>query len=228
MVNNDYEEFKLKIFLLVYNTHMSREEKAKEVVSRLKKIYPNPKTALNYTNPFELLIATILSAQANDKTVNAVTPELFKKYKTPKSLAEADFDEVNELIRKITFHNNKTKSIISASKVIAEKHGGKVPESMEELDALPGVARKTANVVLGQVYGKAEGIVVDTHVRRLSNKLGLTDKKDPEKIEKDLMEILPKKDWIYFSSALILYGRESSPARGKGKKEDVLLDIYNS
>lgn len=207
---------------------MTNQEKAKEVVKRLKKIYPHPKTALIFSNPLELLIATMLSAQCTDKVVNSVTPELFKNYKTAKDYAHADYDELNTMIRKITFHNNKAKSIIAACSEISEKYNGKVPETMEELDGLPGVARKTANVVLGQAYGKAEGIVVDTHVRRLANRLGLTNSQDPEKIEADLMSVVPKDSWTDFASALILYGREYAPARGKGKQDDIMIDLYIS
>lgn len=205
---------------------MTKEQKAEEVTKRLKKIYPDAKTALDFSTPLELLVATILSAQCTDKVVNLVTPDLFKKYKTAKDYADADYSELNKVIGKITFHNNKAKSIIAANKMIVEKYDGKVPENMEDLDGLPGVARKTANVVLGQAFGKAEGIVVDTHVRRLSNKLGITQSQDPIKIEEDLMKAVPKKDWIFFSSALILYGREYAPARGKGKNEDILIDLY--
>lgn len=205
---------------------MKKEEKAREIVERLRKIYPDARTALNFSNPLELLVATMLSAQCTDKVVNLVTPALFKKYKTAKDYAAADYNELNGIIGKITFHNNKAKSIIAANKMIVEKYNGKVPENMGDLDGLPGVARKTANVVLGQAFGKAEGIVVDTHVRRLSNKLGLTNSQDPVKIEEDLMKVVAQKDWIFFSSALILYGREYAPARGIGKKEDVLTDLY--
>lgn len=205
---------------------MTNDQKVHEVIKRLKKIYPHPKTALTYSTPFELLIATILSAQATDKLVNTVTPELFQKYKTPQDFANASVEDINEIIKKITFHNNKAKSIKAASEMIVEKYDGNVPQTMEELDGLPGVARKTANVVLGQAFGIASGIVVDTHVRRLTNKLGLTNNQDPQKIEEDLMAIIPKNDWIYFPSALILYGREYAPARGKGKNEDILTDLY--
>lgn len=205
---------------------MDKNLKAKEVIKRLKKIYPQPKTALDFTNPLELLVATTLSAQCTDKLVNSVTPSVFKKYKTAKDYADADYDELNGLISKVTFHNNKAKSIIAACKIIDEKYRGKVPDNMAALDDLPGVARKTANVVLGQAFGKAEGVVVDTHVRRLANKLGLTSSQDPTKIEEDLMQIVPQNDWIFFSSALILYGREYAPARGKGENEDILTDLY--
>lgn len=191
----------------------SRRKKVKEIIKRLKKTYPNPKTALNFSTPLELLVATILSAQTTDKLVNSITPELFKKYKTAKDYIQAPLEELDELIRKVNFHTNKAKSIKAAAQIIEQKHGGKVPDTMEELDALPGVARKTANVVLGNAYHKAEGVVVDTHVMRLSQRLGLTSQKDPIKIELDLMKIVPKESWIDFSHMLILYGREYCPAR---------------
>lgn len=192
---------------------MTKEEKVKLIIERLSKIYPNPKTALNFTTPLELLIATILSAQATDKLVNTVTPALFAKYKTAKDYADASVEAIDEMVKKVTFHNNKSKNIQAAAKIIAEKYNGKIPDNMEDLDALPGVARKTANVVLGNAYHKAEGVVVDTHVMRLTTKLELTDKKDPEKIEQDLMQIVPKEKWIDFSHMLILHGRDICTAR---------------
>ncbi|MBI4080598.1 MAG: endonuclease III [Candidatus Levybacteria bacterium] len=192
---------------------MTREQKVQLIIKRLSKVYPNPKTALNFTTPLELLVATILSAQATDKLVNLITPELFKKYKTAKDYTDASVEDIDNMIKKVNFHNNKAKNIQAAAAIIAEKYKGKVPDNMEELDALPGVARKTANVVLGNAYHKAEGIVVDTHVMRLSTKLGLTDKKDPEKIEQDLMKIVPKEHWIDFSHMLILHGRDICTAR---------------
>lgn len=192
---------------------MTKEEKVKEILKRLYGIYPYPKTALNFSTPLELLIATILSAQTTDKTVNTVTPALFSKYKTVKDFANAHLPELDNAISKVNFHNNKAKSIKAASQMILDKFGGKVPDNMADLDSLPGVARKTANVVLGNAFGKAEGIVVDTHVIRLSKKLGLTDSQDPVKIEQDLMKIVPKENWIDFSHLLINFGREFCPAR---------------
>lgn len=205
---------------------MSKEEKVKEVIRRLKKLYPHPKTALEYTTPLQLLIATILSAQATDKLVNTVTPELFTKYKTAKDFASAPVEEIDEMIKRVNFHRNKAKSIKGATEMIVEKHNGEVPQTMEELDALPGVARKTANVVLGDAFGKSEGITVDTHVMRLSQKLGLTDESKPEKIEQDLMQIVPKEHWIEFPHLLILYGRDFAPARTKKGVDDILADLY--
>lgn len=192
---------------------MTREQKVEEVIKRLSQIYPDPRTALNFSQPHELLFATILSAQATDKLVNLVTPELFKKYKTIKDFAEAPVEEIDEMVKRVNFHNNKSKNIKAAAAMIMEMFGGKVPEKIEDLDSLPGVARKTANVVLGNLFHKAEGIVVDTHVMRLSTKLGLTDKKDPVKIEQDLMKIVPKDKWIDFAHLLINFGREYCPAR---------------
>lgn len=192
---------------------MTKEKKVKEILKKLYKIYPHPATALQYSNPLELLIATILSAQTNDKVVNQVTPQLFQKYKSAKDFAYAGIKELDKNISKINFHHNKAKNIIAACKIISEKYDGRVPDTMEDLDTLPGVARKTANVVLGNAFHKAEGIVVDTHVMRLSQKLGLTDAKTPEKIEQDLMKIVPKDKWIDFSHLLINFGRDYCPAR---------------
>lgn len=206
---------------------MTKEEKIHEILKRLYKLYPHPKTALEHTNALQLLIATILSAQATDKTVNTITPELFKKYKTAEDFASAPLAELESYINKVNFYHNKAKSIQAASKIIAEKYKGKVPDNMEELDALPGVARKTANVVLGGAYNKAEGIAVDTHVMRLSQKLGLTAQKTPEKIEEDLMKIVSRDKWIDFSHLLILYGREYCPARPHDESKCPLHDLYD-
>jgi endonuclease-3 len=191
----------------------SRKQKATEIIKRLSKIYPNPQTALIHKTPLQLLIATILSAQTTDKLVNTVTPALFKKYKTARDFATADPKQLDQMISKVNYHNTKTANIRAACQIIAEKYNGEVPNTMEELDALPGVARKTANVVLGNAFGKAEGIVVDTHVMRLTKKLGLTQSKDPIKIEQDLIKIIPKENWINFSHLLINFGRDYCPAR---------------
>lgn len=192
---------------------MTQEEKVTEILKRLFKVYPHPKTALFFSTPWELLAATILSAQTNDKVVNKVTLDLFEKYKTVYDFAKTPPEEIDKDIQKINFHRNKAKSIKESAKIIVEKYHGAVPQTMDELDGLPGVARKTANVVLGNAFGKAEGIVVDTHVMRLSRKLGLTDQKTPEKIEEDLMKIVPKSKWIDFSHLLINFGRDYCPAR---------------
>jgi endonuclease-3 len=205
---------------------VTKQEKVNEVYKRLKPLYPNPKSALDHNNPFELLIATILSAQCTDKLVNTVTPALFNAYPNVQSMATANEDEIDQLIKKVTFHNNKTKNIKAASEQIVEKHNGKVPDTMADLDALPGVARKTANVVLGDAFGKSEGIAVDTHVIRAVGRLGLSDSLKPEKIEEDLMKIVPKEWWIEFPHLLILYGREYAPAHPKPGVTDILRDLY--
>jgi endonuclease-3 len=192
---------------------MTKEEKALEIMKRLYIATPNPKVELNYTTPFELLAATILSAQCTDKLVNTVTPALFAKYKTIQAYADAPVTEIDAMVAKINFHGNKAKNIKAAAEMIMKDFGGNVPGTMEELDALPGVARKTANVILGSVFGKAEGIVIDTHGIRLSNRLGLTTQKDPVKIEQDLMKLIPKDKWIDFGHLLTLHGRYVCTAR---------------
>lgn len=206
---------------------MTREEKVLEIIKRLRKIYPHPKTALNFKSPFELLIATIMAAQCTDVLVNKVSPDLFSKYPDAKSMAKASPAEVDALISKVTFHANKAKNIVEASKMMVEKYNGEVPKTMEELDALPGVARKTANVVLGNAYGINEGVVVDTHVMRLAPKLGLTDNdKDPVKIEEELMRIVPQKDWADFSNMLILCSREFYPKRANDYSAGPLEGLF--
>jgi endonuclease-3 len=190
---------------------------ARERVAKLLKVwpsvYPDARTELNFKTPLELLIATILSAQCTDKRVNMVTPGLFKKYRTAKDYANAPPGELENAIRSTGFFNSKAKSIRGATSTIAEKFGGKVPDSMEGLRELPGVGRKTANVVLGNAFGKNEGVVVDTHVIRLSHRLGLTKQKDPEKIEQDLMKLVPQKYWAIWSHWLIWHGRRRCYAR---------------
>ncbi len=192
---------------------MTKKEKVEEIIKRLAKIYPKPKSALTHTTAWQLLVATILSGQTTDKLVNTVTPALFTKYKTVADFANAPVEEINEMIKKVNFHNNKAKNIKATAQIILNKHNGIVPSTMEELDALPGVARKTANVVLSDFFHKPAGIVVDTHVVRLANKLGLTNHKDPVKIEQDLMKIVPIEEWEYFGHYLVYFGREYCPAR---------------
>jgi endonuclease-3 len=192
---------------------MTKKEKVLEIIKRLSKSTPNPKVELHYSTPFELLVATILSAQATDKLVNTVTPALFAKYKTIQSVADASVSDIDQMVSKVNFHGNKAKNIVAAAQMIMKDYGGKVPDTMEALDALPGVARKTANVILGSIFGKAEGIVIDTHGIRLSNKLGLTKQKDPVKIEQELMELVPKDKWIDFGHLLTLHGRYICTAR---------------
>ena len=179
----------------------------------LAKIHPNAWTELNYKNPLELLVAVMLSAQATDKLVNIVTKNLFKKYKNAKDYAKASVDKLDNAITRVNFHTNKAKSINAMAKMLLEKHKGRVPQSMEELVALPGVGRKTASAVLGHAFGKAQGIVVDTHVIRLSQRLGWTKNSDPVKIEKDLVKLFPKKDWVKLADTLVLHGRYICKAR---------------
>src|SRR5438874_8896131 len=191
--------------------------KASERVARLikiwPKVYPDAHTELNFKNPLELLIATILSAQCTDKRVNMVTPLLFKKYRSAKDYAAAPQVDLETAIKSTGFFRNKTKSIRAATSTIVNKFGGKVPDSMEKLRELPGVGRKTANVVLGNAFGKNEGIVVDTHVIRLSQRLGLTKQKDPVKIEQDLMKLVRRDYWTVWSHWLIWHGRRRCFAR---------------
>jgi endonuclease-3 len=190
-----------------------RKKRGEVIVKILKDLFPIAKSALNYGNPWEFLVAVILSAQCTDVAVNKATENLFKKYKTLESYVTADLDEFNNDIKTITFHNNKAKNVLATAKIIHETYNGELPKTMDEMLALPGVARKTANVVLGGAFNIVEGIAVDTHVRRLSNLYGLTDKEDPEKIEKDLMEILPKREWVAFTLRMIDYGRKYCPAK---------------
>lgn len=179
----------------------------KAILKSLKQLYPQPQCALTHANPFQLLIATILSAQCTDERVNQVTPILFKEFPTAGTLAKAPLPRVEALIRSTGFFRQKAKSLILSARVLMEQHGGEVPRTMEALLALRGVARKTANVVLGTGYGLAVGVVVDTHVKRLSKRLGLTHETDPIKVERDLMKKIPQPDWIWLSHALITHGR---------------------
>ena len=199
-----------------------------EIIQRLKKAYPDAKCSLNYTNALELLIATILSAQCTDERVNKVTQTLFKKYRTPAEYLKVPEEQMQDEIRTTGFFRNKTKSIRGASKKLIEDFKGEVPRTMDELLTLPGVARKTANVVLGNAFGIAGGIVVDTHVRRLSQRLGLTKHSDPEKIEQDLLKLVPKKDWIKFSHMLIYHGRYVCKAIRPECEDCVLNDLCPS
>lgn len=192
---------------------MTKKEKALEILKRLSAANPHPKIELDYTTPFELLAATILAAQATDKKVNTLTPALFAKYKTVDAYAKASWEDIDSLVGGVMFHKNKSKNIQAAAQMIMEKHGGKVPQTMEELDALPGVARKTANVVLSNAFGIAEGITIDTHGIRLSQRFGLTEEKTPEKIEEDLMKLIPQDKWIIFGNLITLHGRHLCVAR---------------
>ncbi len=189
------------------------QARTKKIVAGLKKTYPDAHCELNYSNPLELLIATILSAQCTDKRVNIVTTELFKKYRSAKDFADVDIAELEAAVRTTGFYKNKARNIKAACRAIVEKHGGKVPQTMEELIELGGVGRKTANVVLGNAFDINVGIVVDTHVARLSARLGLTREKTPEKIESALVKLVPQADWTQFSHLLIWHGRRRCFAR---------------
>lgn len=183
------------------------------MISRLKAEYPGARTELDWSNPLELLVATILSAQTTDVRVNEVTKTLFAKYRSAADYAGADPNELEEDIRPTGFFRNKARSLRGMAQALVEEHGGEVPRTMPELVVLPGVGRKTANVVLGNAFGIDEGVVVDTHVRRVSGRLGLTGKQDPEKIEQDLMRVVPREDWTVFSHLLIFHGRRVCKAR---------------
>ncbi len=194
-------------------TKSQKKERTEQIIKLLKRAHPDAHCALNHSNAFELLVATILSAQCTDERVNIVTANLFRKYRKPEDYLKVPETELQQDIRTTGFFRNKTRNIQGACKVLVEELHGEVPKTMEELLKLPGVARKTANVVLGVAYGIAAGIVVDTHVTRLSNRLGLTKQKDAVKIENDLIELVPKKDWIIFSHLLIFHGRRICKAR---------------
>ena len=197
----------------VKETFEDKKKRTREIIRLLKRAYPDAKCSLNHSNPFELLVATILSAQCTDERVNLVTADLFRKYRKPEDYLKVSPRELEKDIQSTGFFRNKTKSIQGTSKVLTEEYGGRVPETMDELLELPGVARKTANVVLGNAFDVKSGVVVDTHVTRISHRLDLSQEKDPTKIERDLVELVPKKDWVIFSHLLIAHGRKICRAR---------------
>ena len=203
-------------------------KRARLTLQRLKQTYPDAACALHHSNPFELLCATILSAQCTDARVNLVTPVLFARYPDPAALAAARQSELEEIIKSTGFFRNKAKSLIGMAQAIVAEHGGVVPRTMEQLRALPGVGRKTANVVLGNAFGINEGITVDTHVTRLSKRLALTRHDDPVKIEQDLMKLIPHEDWALVSHLLIFHGRQVCVARRPRCWECVLADFCPS
>ncbi|MGO9612141.1 MAG: endonuclease III [Dissulfurispiraceae bacterium] len=207
---------------------MKLQEKTLEIVRRLKEQYPDPGTALNFKTPFELLVATILSAQTTDVLVNKVTGSLFKKYKSGKDFASVSPEILESDIRSINFYRTKAKNIQGAAKLILEKFKGEVPRTMEDLTSLPGVARKTANIILFSAYGMNEGIAVDTHVKRLSGRLGLTKNDDPSKIEADLMSLVPRGEWGTLTHLLISHGRKICQAKKPKHEECILYDICPS
>ena len=190
-----------------------RKKRAGAIVKKLKELFPDAQIVLRYSNTWELLVSVILSAQCTDKMVNVVTEKLFKKYRTLEDYINTDVEEFENDIKSTGFYRNKAKNILASAEIVKEKFGGEVPDTMEARLTLPGVARKTANVVLGNAFGIVEGIAVDTHVRRLSQKLGLTEHADPNKIEQDLMQLLPQKDWFFLTYGLIEYGRHICPSR---------------
>jgi endonuclease-3 len=207
---------------------MIAAQKVREIIRRLAAEYPDPRTALHFRNPWELLAATILSAQTTDVLVNKVTDRLFRKYRTVKDYADTPLETLQAEVGSVNFYKTKARNIQAAAKIIVEKHRSQVPKTMEELVALPGVARKTANIILWNAYGINEGIAVDTHVRRVAARLGLTTHDDPVKIEQDLMAVSPTEEWGRLSHLLILHGRKVCQARQPNHGECVLSDICPS
>ena len=202
--------------------YLEPKQRLTKIIELLKKEYPNAKTALNFSNPLQILVATILSAQTTDSTVNMVTKNLFKKYHTPEDYANADIKELEQEIHSTGFYHNKARNLQKCCKILVEKFHSQVPKTMEEMLELPGVARKTANIVLYNAYGVIAGIAVDTHVRRLSQRLGLSEYDDPSKIEQDLMALTPKEKWMELTDLLIFHGRQICYAR-KPKCEACVL-----
>ena len=209
-------------------TKAEKRARVEEIIRRLWEEYPDATTSLKHTNPYELLVATILSAQCTDERVNMVTPELFERYPSPEELAGAKPEDVEEIIRSTGFYRQKTKSLIGMAESVVEDHDGDVPDTMKELVKLRGVGRKTANVVLGNAFGKDEGVVVDTHVKRISGRLGLTRETSPEKIEPDLMELVPEDSWTDLPHLFIFHGRAVCKAPTPVCDECVLADLCPS
>jgi endonuclease III len=202
-----------------------RKERVVEIIERLDREYPHATTSLEFANPYELLVATILSAQCTDARVNMVTPELFARYPTVRDLAGARTEDVEEIVRSTGFFRQKTRSLLGMADAVVEEHGGQIPATMAELTSLPGVGRKTANVVLGNAFGRDEGVVVDTHVKRLAGRLGLTRETTPEKIEPDLMDLVPKERWTDLPHLFIFHGRAVCKAPRPLCDACVLADI---
>ena len=206
----------------------SAKERAPEIYQRLAHEYPDARCALDHRNPYELLVATILSAQCTDKRVNMVTPALFRKYPDPSALAVANPEELQEMIRSTGFFRNKARSLLGMASAVTDQHGGDVPHTMEQLVKLPGVGRKTANVVLGNAFDRNEGVVVDTHVSRLSNRLAFSRETDPVKIESDLVRLFPREQWTMLAHLLISHGREICEARRPKCEQCVVNDLCPS
>lgn len=207
---------------------MNKHETAKAAAKILSKKFPSPKTELNHKNEYQLAVAVMLSAQTTDKKVNEVTPELFKKFKSWKELAGAKFEDVRKVIKQVNFYKGKGERIVNAAKTILSDFGGELPKKIDKLIKIPGIARKSANVIQQELWDISEGIVVDTHVTRVSQRLNLTTYKDAEKIEKELMELVPKKYWRNFSGAMVFHGRYTCTARNPNCKECELKDICPS
>ncbi len=206
----------------------AKKQRALEILIRLKRVYPEAHCTLNYETPVQLLVATMLSAQCTDQRVNQVTPALFQRFPDAATLASADLEELENLVRSTGFYRNKAKNIQATSRLIVTEFGGQVPKQMKKLLQLPGVARKTANVVLANAYGINAGVTVDTHVKRLSYRLGLTEHTDPIRIERDLIRLLPPEDWEEWSIRLIYHGREICKARNPACYTCVLADLCPS
>lgn len=204
------------------------KKQSKEIVKILKERYPDAKCSLDFENPFEMLVAVMLSAQCTDERVNKTTPGIFAKYSRPEDFANIDIEELEELIHPCGFYKNKSKNIKACAKMIMEKHNGEVPRTMEELIKLPGVGRKSANVVMLEAFGDAQGIAVDTHCKRIANKLGLSHEKEPEKIEQDLLKIFDKEDYKDINHLFIWHGRNTCDARNPKCEECVLKEICES
>lgn len=205
--------------------YLEPKQRVEKIIELLEKQYPDAKTALNYSNPLEMLVATMLSAQTTDATVNTVTRSLFKKYKTAEDYANADIKELEQDVRSTGFYHNKARNLQKCCQMLVEKYHSQVPKTMDEMLELPGVARKTANIVLNNAYGIIAGVAVDTHVRRVSQRLGLTESDDPSKIEQDLMRITPKEKWMKLTDLLIFHGRQVCFAR-KPKCDVCVLNKY--
>ncbi len=204
---------------------MRIKERTLEILDRLRRRYPDPRSELDWRDPWQLLAATVLSAQCTDVRVNMVTPELFRRWPGPAAMAQAEPAAVEQVIHSAGFYRQKTKSLIGAARIIVQDHGGDVPRTMQDLTALPGVARKTANIVLSNAFGIQEGIAVDTHVKRLAFRMGLTRQTDVLKIERDLMQLVPRPDWGDFNHMLVLFGRQVCPARSPHCGACELADI---
>jgi endonuclease-3 len=203
-----------------------RKERIKKLNAALTKLFPEVATELTYKTPWQFMVAVQLSAQCTDKRVNIVTKELFKKYKKLDDYIHAKPQEFDLMIRSVTYHNNKTKNILAAAKYIKEHHQGKLPQTINELIKVPGVGRKTANVLLSDLHAIGEGITVDTHVIRFASRYDLSDYRDAVRIERDLMQILPKEEWVKFSHRVVFYGRRLAPARAYNTSKDPLVKIY--